>query len=143
MSTAAELQIGQSARVVEITGDCPLVDPGIVDAAVERYARGGADYVANVLDVLTFPIGFDVQAGLFHRAIQAEARIIDQHIHPAVFPLDPLHRGLNLIVLGYVHFQSNGAKGHQIGHLLKATSGGVDDHSFGKERLGKRLAHAR
>ncbi|HVL68427.1 MAG TPA: glycosyltransferase family protein [Vicinamibacterales bacterium] len=47
--------------IVEITGDCPLVDPSIVDAAVRRYAAGGADYVANILDVLSFPIGFDVQ----------------------------------------------------------------------------------
>jgi len=47
--------------LVEITGDCPLVDPRIVDAAVARYASGGYDYVANILDELTFPIGFDVQ----------------------------------------------------------------------------------
>jgi spore coat polysaccharide biosynthesis protein SpsF len=47
--------------IVEITGDCPLIDPGIVDAAVARHRRGDVDYVANVLDALTFPIGFDVQ----------------------------------------------------------------------------------
>ena len=47
--------------VAEITGDCPLVDPRIVDAVVERYLAGGYDYVSNILDELTFPIGFDVQ----------------------------------------------------------------------------------
>ncbi len=47
--------------IVEITGDCPLVDPAIVDAVLARYLAGGYDYVANVLDELTFPIGFDVQ----------------------------------------------------------------------------------
>jgi spore coat polysaccharide biosynthesis protein SpsF len=47
--------------IVEITGDCPLVDPQVVDAAVARYLRGDVDYVANVLNRLTFPIGFDVQ----------------------------------------------------------------------------------
>ncbi|MBI2524657.1 MAG: glycosyltransferase family protein [Candidatus Rokubacteria bacterium] len=47
--------------IVEITGDCPLIDPAIVDAVMRRYVKGGFDYVANVLDVLTFPIGFDVQ----------------------------------------------------------------------------------
>jgi len=47
--------------IAEITGDCPLADPGIVDAVVERYLKGGYDYVTNVLDELTFPIGFDVQ----------------------------------------------------------------------------------
>jgi spore coat polysaccharide biosynthesis protein SpsF len=47
--------------LVEITGDCPLADPRIIDAAVTRYLSGGYDYVANILDDLTFPIGFDVQ----------------------------------------------------------------------------------
>jgi spore coat polysaccharide biosynthesis protein SpsF len=47
--------------VVEITGDCPLVDPRIVDAAVRRLLRGDVDYVANVLDRLSFPVGLDVQ----------------------------------------------------------------------------------
>jgi spore coat polysaccharide biosynthesis protein SpsF len=47
--------------IVEITGDCPLSDARIIDAAVARYKRGGYHYVTNVLDELTFPIGFDVQ----------------------------------------------------------------------------------
>jgi spore coat polysaccharide biosynthesis protein SpsF len=57
--------------VVEITGDCPLSDPGIIDAVVHRYARGGFDYVANILDVLTFPAGFDVQ--VFSRELLSDA----------------------------------------------------------------------
>jgi spore coat polysaccharide biosynthesis protein SpsF len=58
------LSAAQSVRadvIVEISGDCPLIDPGIVDAAVRRYLRGNVDYLVNVLDRLTFPIGFDVQ----------------------------------------------------------------------------------
>jgi spore coat polysaccharide biosynthesis protein SpsF len=47
--------------IAEITGDCPLIDPNIVDAVIDRYSGGGYDYVANMLDGLTFPIGFDVQ----------------------------------------------------------------------------------
>lgn len=47
--------------IVEITGDCPLVDAKIVDATVKRYLKGDFDYVTNILDRLTFPIGFDVQ----------------------------------------------------------------------------------
>lgn len=53
-STGADL-------IVEVTGDCPLIDPGIIDAAVRRYLEGGVDYLVNVLDRLSFPIGFDVQ----------------------------------------------------------------------------------
>jgi spore coat polysaccharide biosynthesis protein SpsF len=47
--------------LVEITGDCPLVDRTIVDAAIRRYLKGDCDYVANILDRLSFSIGFDVQ----------------------------------------------------------------------------------
>lgn len=56
--------------IVEITGDCPLIDPAIIDAAVRRYLRGGVDYVANVLDRLSFPVGFDVQ--VYSRVALAE-----------------------------------------------------------------------
>ena len=47
--------------IAEITGDCPLADPALIDQAIRRYAKGDADYVANILDRLTYPIGLDVQ----------------------------------------------------------------------------------
>lgn len=47
--------------LVEITGDCPLIDHAIMDAAIRRFLKGDCDYVANVLDRLSFSIGFDVQ----------------------------------------------------------------------------------
>jgi spore coat polysaccharide biosynthesis protein SpsF len=48
--------------VVRITGDCPLVDPAIVDAVLERYASApGCAYASNVAP-RTFPDGLDVEA---------------------------------------------------------------------------------
>ena len=46
--------------IVELTGDCPLIDPALVDHVIERHREGGADYTANVLDK-TYPLGFAVQ----------------------------------------------------------------------------------
>lgn len=46
--------------IVEITGDCPLTDPGIVDQAVEFFLKNKYDYVSNVLK-LTYPLGIAVQ----------------------------------------------------------------------------------
>lgn len=46
--------------IVEITGDCPLTDPGIVDQAVEFFLGNKYDYVSNVLQ-LTYPLGIAVQ----------------------------------------------------------------------------------
>lgn len=46
--------------IVEVTGDCPLVDPGVVDQLVDCYLRNRFDYVANTLQ-RTFPRGLDTQ----------------------------------------------------------------------------------
>lgn len=35
--------------IVEITGDCPLLDPGMVDAVVQGHRSGRYDYVSNGL----------------------------------------------------------------------------------------------
>src|SRR3954454_8823993 len=41
--------------IVELTGDCPLIDPALVDLHVERFNEGGSDYTANVLEK-TYPL---------------------------------------------------------------------------------------
>ncbi len=45
--------------LVQLTGDCPLMDHRLIDECVERYLENMWDYVANDL-VRTYPIGFDV-----------------------------------------------------------------------------------
>lgn len=57
--------------IVEITGDCPLVDWRLIDRGIEEFFESGADYAANNLEPLTFPNGFDVQ--VFPVAVLAEA----------------------------------------------------------------------
>jgi len=47
--------------VVRITGDCPAVDPGTVDAVVCHLLDGDFEYVSN-LHPPSLPIGFDVEA---------------------------------------------------------------------------------
>jgi spore coat polysaccharide biosynthesis protein SpsF len=48
--------------VVQITGDCPLIDPVHIDHTVKLLNESGADYASNSLYGCTFPIGFDVRA---------------------------------------------------------------------------------
>jgi len=46
--------------IVEITGDCPFVDPGIVDECIKTYLNGNYNYVSNVI-TRSYPRGLDVQ----------------------------------------------------------------------------------
>jgi len=46
--------------ILEITGDCPLLDPSIAELAVQTYLNNSADYVSNSI-ARTYPDGMDVQ----------------------------------------------------------------------------------
>jgi spore coat polysaccharide biosynthesis protein SpsF len=48
--------------IVEMTGDCPLLDPEIVDTMVTKFlaGKGKYDYVANIIK-RTYPRGLDTQ----------------------------------------------------------------------------------
>ena len=46
--------------IVEVTGDCPLHDPALIDKVVADYQLGGADFVSNILPYTT-PRGTDVR----------------------------------------------------------------------------------
>ncbi len=46
--------------IVETTGDCPVIDPAILDKVVSDYRIGGADFVSNNLEYTT-PRGTDVR----------------------------------------------------------------------------------
>ena len=47
--------------IVRLTGDCPFVDPTLVDSVVKELTAQAADYSSNV-EPPTFPHGFDVEA---------------------------------------------------------------------------------
>jgi spore coat polysaccharide biosynthesis protein SpsF len=66
--------------VVEITGDCILLSPQVIDEAVRFYLEGSYDVVSNTWE-LSFPQGVDVQ--VFSRALLEEALSKTQ---------DPAHR---------------------------------------------------
>ena len=50
--------------VVRITGDCPLIDPAIVDECIHEYWSAKVDYVSNTITP-TFPDGLDVEVMSF------------------------------------------------------------------------------
>lgn len=46
--------------VVRVTADCPLIDPGIIDRAIQVFLEGEYDHVSTAYPVSTFPDGLDV-----------------------------------------------------------------------------------
>ncbi len=51
--------------VVRLTADCPMIDPGVIDEAVDFFDGNDFDYVSNAIH-LSFPDGLDVE--IFSRA---------------------------------------------------------------------------
>jgi glutamate-1-semialdehyde 2,1-aminomutase len=58
--------------VVRITGDCPLIDPDLVDEVINVYETQGVDYLSNTMPP-TFPDGLDTEVFSF-RALELAAR---------------------------------------------------------------------
>ena len=50
--------------IVRVTPDCPLIDPGVIDAVVEKHRSGDYDYTSNTVRH-TFPDGLDVEVFSF------------------------------------------------------------------------------
>ena len=73
-------------HVVRLTGDCPLIDPTIVDQLIATYLSEPTDYMSNCVEP-TFPDGLDVEAFRFHCLEEAwrEARQPSQREHVTLF----------------------------------------------------------
>lgn len=56
--------------IIRITGDCPLIDPELVDAAISVFQQGGVDYVSNTTPP-SYPDGLDVEAFSFAALVRA------------------------------------------------------------------------
>jgi spore coat polysaccharide biosynthesis protein SpsF len=46
--------------IVEITGDCPIIDPKIVEKTIQMFLAHSADYVSNA-HIRSYPDGMDTQ----------------------------------------------------------------------------------
>jgi glutamate-1-semialdehyde 2,1-aminomutase len=50
----------EADTIVRVTGDCPLIDPALVDILIERFQETGADYCSNVIPP-SYPHGMDAE----------------------------------------------------------------------------------
>src|SRR5262249_44965559 len=54
-------EFGQADTVVEITGDCPVIDPSLVEQVIQMFHTNSCDYLSNVGPRDTYPGGMDTQ----------------------------------------------------------------------------------
>ncbi len=83
--------------VVRITSDCPLIDPSLVDQAIEAFSQGRWDYASNTLEPRTYPRGLDVEVISFHALERAFREDKDPAWREHVTPY--IHRNPGLFAL--------------------------------------------
>ena len=73
-------------HVVRLTGDCPLIDPQVIDEVITYYLQGRYDYASNALNP-TYPDGLDVEIFSFAclQLAWQEAKLPSQREHVTPF----------------------------------------------------------
>ncbi len=75
----------QADVVVRITGDCPLVDPDLVDEVIRRFKEAGVDYFSNT-NPPSYPDGLDIEVCTFKALEQSSQEASDpfdrEHVTP-------------------------------------------------------------
>jgi glutamate-1-semialdehyde 2,1-aminomutase len=73
--------------VVRITGDCPIVDPNVVDQVIKLFFETNADYASNI-EPPTFPDGLDVEVfsmcALEKAQCEAQSSYDREHVTPFI-----------------------------------------------------------
>jgi len=69
--------------IVEVTGDCTLIDPGLIDMGVKTFLENDCDVVANV-SKLSFPMGEDIQVFSFSELEKIERDVKDPAVREHV-----------------------------------------------------------
>ena len=64
---------------IEVFGDCPLIDPQVVDDIAEKFVNSNHDFVGNDLKT-TFPPGFEVEVVRSSALLSSESLCLDPRI---------------------------------------------------------------
>lgn len=78
----------QPDHIVRLTGDCPLIDPQIIDQVIQTHLDGNFDYTTNALKP-TYPDGLDVEifklSALKTAWIEATLNSDREHVTPYIY----------------------------------------------------------
>ena len=97
--------------VVEITGDCPIIDPEIVEQTIRMFNVHNVDYVSNAL-IRSFPDGMDTQVfklnTLKRSAAMTEDLLDREHVTLHIRNNPKLFTQLHLVAPPEVHWPELG-----------------------------------
>lgn len=89
--------------VVRLTGDCPLIDPVLIDEVVKELLEQGVDFACNRLPPpfsRTYPIGLDVEACTFSALERAWREATEkkdrEHVLPYLYEIESRFKVLQL-----------------------------------------------
>lgn len=114
--------------IVRLTGDCPLIDPQVIDEVVKLYKSGSYDYASNIRPP-TYPDGMDTE--IFHKSLLAEAyrkaKLASEreHVTPYMVKHKRFRIGNHIAPTDFSHFRlcvDNKEDLEVIGFLLKNSS---------------------
>ncbi len=85
---ALAAQATSASIVVRVTADCPLLEPALVDQAIDAFAVGDCDYLSN-MHPPTWPYGLAVEVmtrrALDEAAAEARAPAEREHVTPFLY----------------------------------------------------------
>jgi len=93
----------EADTVIRITGDCPLIDPEIVDAVLLKFLESDFDYISNISPP-SFPDGLDTEVFSFDALERAskEAKLVSDREHVTSYIRESGH-----FTIGYLNHIEN------------------------------------
>lgn len=95
---AAEMADAQV--IVQITGDCPIIDPSVIEKTIQLFFDNNTDYVSNSL-IRTYPDGMDTQVFSLENLKKSAALTLDpldlEHVSRFMWQHPDLFSQLNML----------------------------------------------
>lgn len=119
--------------IVEITADCPVIDPFIIEQVIQTYLHNQADYVNNVI-VRSYPAGMDTQVFPYKVLEHSSSLTNDpddlEHVSLYICNHPELYKHINLVAPADLHWPTLGLTLDEIHdyHLLKNIIEHFDGH---------------
>jgi len=98
------------SAIIRITGDCPLVDPAVIDETVSFFEANNFDFASNAMPGKeTFPDGLDVEIfkreALEEAAAKAELPSHREHVDEYMLKNNKFHKGNLTASYDWSHFR--------------------------------------